>query len=151
MVALACRPVSDAASLATIMCACQVFLSSVFGGSVVIFTCTHGIHSPDARTVRTAGMVVTLDKSFPAVEGVSAWFTQRPPLAFGPPVCNTLCTWLQGKKRRKQVDRKASKGRKLRFHVHEKLVGFMAPMPATSHQMSQQLFSNLFGAKHIRA
>ncbi|KAL8199175.1 UNVERIFIED_CONTAM: hypothetical protein K2H54_036205 [Gekko kuhli] len=29
---------------------------------------------------------------------------------------------------RKKVDRKASKGRKIRYHVHSKLVSFMAPI-----------------------
>lgn len=32
-------------------------------------------------------------------------------------------------KKKKNVDTKASKGRKLRYHVHEKLQNFMAPNP----------------------
>ncbi|KAK9841761.1 hypothetical protein WJX81_001171 [Elliptochloris bilobata] len=51
-----------------------------------------------------------------------------------------------GKKRRKQVDRRASKGRKLRYHVHEKLVNFVAPRPpAAEPAFATQLFANLFG------
>lgn len=51
-----------------------------------------------------------------------------------------------GRKRRKQVDRRASKGRKLRYHVHEKLVNFVAPRPpAAEPAFATQLFANLFG------
>jgi protein AATF/BFR2 len=56
-----------------------------------------------------------------------------------PPAC------LQGPKQRKAVDRRASKGRKLRYHVHEKLVNFMAPVELQAPQFAAQLFSNLFG------
>ena len=52
-----------------------------------------------------------------------------------------------GPKRRKQVDRRASKGRRLRFDVQEKLVNFMTPVEATHHIASQQIFQNLFGQK----
>ena len=48
-------------------------------------------------------------------------------------------------KRRKKVDRNASKGRKLRFHVMEKLVNFMAPVECSRPVFAEQLFSNLFG------
>ncbi len=52
----------------------------------------------------------------------------------------------RGRKRRKQVDRRASKGRKLRYHVHEKLVNFVAPrQPAVEPAFAAQLFANLFG------
>ena len=51
----------------------------------------------------------------------------------------------QGKKKRKQVDRRASKGRKLRYHVQEKLVNFMAPVELAGHGIATQLFSSLFG------
>ncbi len=51
----------------------------------------------------------------------------------------------QGKKKRKQVDRRASKGRKLRYHVQEKLVNFMAPVEHAGHGIATQLFSSLFG------
>jgi protein AATF/BFR2 len=58
---------------------------------------------------------------------------------------------LQAPKRRKVVDRRASKGRKLRFHVHDKLVNFMSP--ASHGQNSEDgvgaaLFTNLFGQRH---
>ena len=51
----------------------------------------------------------------------------------------------QGPKQRKQVDRRASKGRKLRYHVHEKLANFMAPQELEAPQFAAQLFTNLFG------
>ena len=59
----------------------------------------------------------------------------------------TLCTLLQGNKRRKQVDRRASKGRKLRFHVQDKLVSFMSPVEAAADAMAPKIFRNLFGIK----
>lgn len=47
-------------------------------------------------------------------------------------------------KRRKVVDRRASKGRKLRFHTMDKLVGFMAPKDMPLPPFAEQLFGNLF-------
>eukprot|EP00878_Enallax_costatus_P022260 GHUV01023604.1.p1 GENE.GHUV01023604.1~~GHUV01023604.1.p1 ORF type:complete len:138 (+),score=80.09 GHUV01023604.1:702-1115(+) len=47
-------------------------------------------------------------------------------------------------KRRKVVDRRASKGRKLRYHTLDKLVGFMAPTQLTTPPFAEQLFANLF-------
>ena len=64
-----------------------------------------------------------------------------------PADANTLQILLQGKKRRKQVDRRASKGRKLRFHVQDKLVSFMSPVEAAADAMAPKLFTNLFGVK----
>eukprot|EP00955_Chlamydomonas_euryale_P090776 364569-Chlamydomonas_euryale.AAC.30 len=52
-----------------------------------------------------------------------------------------------GAKRRKVVDRRASKGRKIRYHVHEKLVSFMAPAPGELPAFAEQLFANLFGSR----
>ena len=52
----------------------------------------------------------------------------------------------RGPKRRKVVDRRASKGRKLRYNVHEKLVNFMVPVPHERTSAAvDQLFSGLFG------
>lgn len=51
----------------------------------------------------------------------------------------------QGPKQRKAVDRRASKGRKIRYHVHEKLVNFMTPVDLEAPQFAAQLFGNLFG------
>eukprot|EP00198_Chlamydomonas_reinhardtii_P004533 XP_001693869.1 transcription factor [Chlamydomonas reinhardtii] len=48
-------------------------------------------------------------------------------------------------KKRKLVDRRASKGRKLRYHVQEKLVAFMAPVDFEPPTFAAQLFANLFG------
>ena len=46
----------------------------------------------------------------------------------------------------KVVDRRASKGRKLRYNVHEKLVNFMVPVPHERTSAAvDQLFSGLFG------
>lgn len=43
------------------------------------------------------------------------------------------------------MDRRASKGRKLRYHVQDKLVNFMAPVEQPGHELAVQLFSSLFG------
>ncbi|GAX79197.1 hypothetical protein CEUSTIGMA_g6637.t1 [Chlamydomonas eustigma] len=51
------------------------------------------------------------------------------------------------KKRRKVVDRRASKGRKIRYHVHEKMVNFMASAATEPPAFAAQLFANLFGSK----
>ncbi|KAI9341577.1 apoptosis antagonizing transcription factor-domain-containing protein [Pilaira anomala] len=53
------------------------------------------------------------------------------------------------KKKKKDVDRKASKGRQLRFNVHEKLQNFMAPTPlGTWHEtMVEELYTSLLGQK----
>ena len=50
---------------------------------------------------------------------------------------------------RKQVDRKASKGRKMRFTVHEKLQNFMAPEDRRAWEQSaiDRFFGTLFGQK----
>jgi protein AATF/BFR2 len=52
---------------------------------------------------------------------------------------------LQGPKRRKAVDRRASKGRKLRYHIHEKLVNFATPVELQAPQFAPNVFANLFG------
>ncbi|KAI9096155.1 apoptosis-antagonizing transcription factor [Phlyctochytrium arcticum] len=56
---------------------------------------------------------------------------------------------MQKKQKKKKVDTKASKGRKIRYHVHEKLQNFMVPEPrGTWHeQMTEELFSSLLGRK----
>lgn len=58
---------------------------------------------------------------------------------------------LQKKKSNKNVDTKASKGRKIRYEVQEKIQNFMAPEPrGTWHDdMTQELFASLFGKKDI--
>ncbi|KAL1303412.1 hypothetical protein AAFC00_006803 [Neodothiora populina] len=52
-------------------------------------------------------------------------------------------------KTKKNVDTKASKGRKLRFTVHEKLQNFMAPEDRSvwSDRQSDELFGSLFGQR----
>ncbi|GAY50918.1 hypothetical protein CUMW_130300 [Citrus unshiu] len=50
-------------------------------------------------------------------------------------------------KKRKIVDRRASKSRKIRYNVHEKIVNFMAPQPMDLPPMAPKLFENLFGLK----
>jgi protein AATF/BFR2 len=54
---------------------------------------------------------------------------------------------LQARKSKKAVDTKASKGRKIRYQVHEKIQNFMAPEPrGTWHEeMCEELFSSLLG------
>jgi protein AATF/BFR2 len=57
---------------------------------------------------------------------------------------------LQGKKNKKNVDTRASKGRKIRYHVHEKIQNYMAPEPclgAWHEEKSMELFTSLFGGK----
>ncbi|RUS29069.1 apoptosis-antagonizing transcription factor, partial [Jimgerdemannia flammicorona] len=53
----------------------------------------------------------------------------------------------QSKQQKKIVDMKASKGRRLRYHVHEKLQNFMAPVPTgTWHEeMMDELYVSLLG------
>lgn len=53
------------------------------------------------------------------------------------------------KKKAAGVDPKASKGRKLRYHVHEKLQNFMAPIPMLSWEKEQidELFKGLLGGR----
>ncbi|KAK2998323.1 hypothetical protein RJ639_023125 [Escallonia herrerae] len=48
-------------------------------------------------------------------------------------------------KKRKVVDRRASKSRKIRYNVHEKIVNFMAPQPMDLPPVAPKLFENLFG------
>ncbi|CAK7347718.1 unnamed protein product [Dovyalis caffra] len=50
-------------------------------------------------------------------------------------------------KKRKIVDRRASKSRKIRYNVHERIVNFMAPRPMNIPPMAPKLFENLFGLK----
>ncbi|KAK4126903.1 TRAUB-domain-containing protein [Parathielavia appendiculata] len=56
---------------------------------------------------------------------------------------------LKETKTRKQVDRRASKGRKLRYTVHEKLQNFMAPEDRRTWEEHaiDRLFGTLFGQK----
>lgn len=53
------------------------------------------------------------------------------------------------KKKKKTVDRKASKGRQLRFNVHEKLQNFMAPIPVGDWHdtMVEELYTSLLGQR----
>lgn len=48
---------------------------------------------------------------------------------------------------KKKVDTKASKGRKVRFHIHSKLVNFMAPIDhsSMSDEACSELYRGLFG------
>ena len=58
---------------------------------------------------------------------------------------------LQQKQRKKRkVDTRASKGRKIRYHVHEKIQNFMAPQPkGTWHEeMLEELFAGLLGQRN---
>jgi len=64
--------------------------------------------------------------------------------------------WLQIQKLRsklkKKVDTRASKGRKIRYDVHSKLVNFMAPVNRKGNMeetAKNELFSSLFGARKV--
>ena len=56
------------------------------------------------------------------------------------------------KQKKAVVDTRASKGRRLRYHVHEKLQNFMTPIPAgTWHEeMTDELYASLLGRKTAR-
>ncbi|KAI9011497.1 apoptosis-antagonizing transcription factor [Gaertneriomyces semiglobifer] len=64
-----------------------------------------------------------------------------------PTLLHLRLTQLRSQKKKRKVDTKASKGRKIRFHVHEKIQNFMAPEPrGTWHEeMVEELFSGLLG------
>ncbi|KAG6187899.1 rRNA-processing protein bfr2 [Claviceps purpurea] len=64
-------------------------------------------------------------------------------------VPTVMVTATKEAKLRKQVDRKASKGRKMRFTVHEKLQNFMAPEDRRSWEQGaiDRFFGTLFGRK----
>lgn len=53
----------------------------------------------------------------------------------------------QPKQKKANVDTRASKGRKLRYHVHEKIQNFMAPIPMSTWHEEQidELFGSLLG------
>jgi protein AATF/BFR2 len=52
----------------------------------------------------------------------------------------------QPPKRRKQVDRRASKGRKLRYHVQQPLVNFCAPVELEVPGWAEKVFTRLFAS-----
>lgn len=55
-------------------------------------------------------------------------------------------------KMKKKVDTRATKGRKIRYAVHSKLVNFMAPMEENStwtNEAKNELFSSLFGKNQL--
>ena len=52
--------------------------------------------------------------------------------------------------KKKEVDRKASKNRKIRYIVHEKIVNFMTPLENLSLQEGKEnIVTNLFGQKQV--
>ncbi|KAK8916287.1 hypothetical protein KSP39_PZI022749 [Platanthera zijinensis] len=57
----------------------------------------------------------------------------------------------QRPRKRKVVDRRASKSRKIRYTVHEKIVNFMAPVAMKLPDMAPQLFENLFGTSNQKS
>lgn len=52
---------------------------------------------------------------------------------------------MRNKGKKKGVHQRASKGRKIRYTVHQQLVNFMAPEPVREVQMAPRLFRVLFG------
>ncbi|KAM5346467.1 hypothetical protein ACJ41O_009472 [Fusarium nematophilum] len=67
----------------------------------------------------------------------------------GAAVPTVMLTAANDVKTRKNVDRKASKGRKMRFTVHEKLQNFMAPEDRRAWEQAaiDRFFGTLFGRK----
>ncbi|KRZ39889.1 Protein AATF [Trichinella pseudospiralis] len=57
---------------------------------------------------------------------------------------------LRDKSKKSKVDRKASKGRRIRIQVMSKLVNFMAPVDRSkmSNETRDELFASLFGSRH---
>ncbi|XP_053341784.1 protein AATF [Clarias gariepinus] len=53
---------------------------------------------------------------------------------------------------KKKVDTKASKGRKVRFHIHSKLMNFMAPIDhsSMSDEARSELYRSLFGSPMLQ-
>ncbi len=51
---------------------------------------------------------------------------------------------------KKVVDRRASKGRKIRYTVMPKLVNFMAPRPTPEDFLTDELFGALFGGNSLK-
>ncbi|CAN6460242.1 unnamed protein product [Victoria cruziana] len=54
-------------------------------------------------------------------------------------------------KKKKVVDRRASKSRKIRYNVHDKIVNFMAPERMDLPPMANKLFENLFGLRTVKS
>lgn len=52
---------------------------------------------------------------------------------------------------RKKVDRRANKGRKLRYVTYDKLVGFLAPVPLPDPGPVNEIVAALFGGNHARS
>ena len=52
-------------------------------------------------------------------------------------------------KRRKVVDRRASKGRKLRYHIQQPLVNFCAPVELEVPAWAEKVFGQLFASKGV--
>ncbi|EME30398.1 uncharacterized protein Gasu_23050 [Galdieria sulphuraria] len=54
----------------------------------------------------------------------------------------------RNRQRKQYLDRRESKGRRLKYTVHDKLVGFLAPIPMEQSETRNQLLKSLFGSKH---
>ena len=66
--------------------------------------------------------------------------------ALAPRRVGAACTEAAGEQKKKEVDRKASKARKIRYVVHDKILNFMSAMQ--NHQLEEgrdAIVSNLFG------
>jgi protein AATF/BFR2 len=59
---------------------------------------------------------------------------------------------LQKKKSKKNVDTKASKGRKIRYEIQEKIQNYMAPEPRGDwhEEMKEELFASLLGQNNTQ-
>lgn len=80
--------------------------------------------------------------SDPVTNGLDSLHIQLPSRPSVHPV-----TGMRNDKNRKEVDTRASKGRKMRFHVHEKLQNFMAPEDRSTwtDRARDEFFASLLG------
>lgn len=90
------------------------------------------------RASGSAGMLLNHNDSNPAAAAASSSSSRLLPFA-------------RDRKPRGQVDTRASKGRKMRYAVHEKLQNFMAPEDRGSwgERQTAELFAGLLGQKRI--
>ncbi|KAK4525406.1 hypothetical protein GAYE_SCF12G3314 [Galdieria yellowstonensis] len=61
---------------------------------------------------------------------------------------NNASHWTRSRQRKEYLDRRESKGRRLKYTVHEKMVGFLAPIPMKESETRNQILKSLFGGRH---
>ncbi|GJQ10525.1 hypothetical protein GpartN1_g2316.t1 [Galdieria partita] len=60
---------------------------------------------------------------------------------------NNVSQLKRNRRRKQYFDRRESKGRRLKYTVHDKLVGFLAPIPMEQSETRNQLLKSLFGGE----